>query len=231
MKVPALFAVFLLTMAGLPGLAAASPMPAHLSELQRAQTPNGAQGLCETYPWACGAQQAAQLDGESEMLAAAREVNSMVNRQIRPQDDAKTYGMAEKWTLPSGNRGDCEDYALMKKKLLIERGVPAERLLLTVVVNRSFVPHAVLVFRGAETDYILDNMVEAMLPWRSTGYTVVKMQSAANQAAWSAVLLGPLASREGEASDNRIASAASPKDEQLASREDVEPFDGGRQNF
>lgn len=231
MKILAAVALSVFVASALAGAAAASPMPSHLSELQPAQTPNGAHGLCETYPWACGAQQAAHLVDETGMLAAAREVNLAVNRQVRPQDDAKTYGIAEKWTLPYGNRGDCEDYALMKKKLLIERGVPAERLLLTVVVNRSFIPHAVLTFRAADGDYILDNMTDAMLPWQRTGYTVVKMQSAANQAAWSAVLLGPLASREGGASSNRTASAASPKDEQLASREDAEPFDGGRQNF
>ena len=104
--------------------------------------------------------------------------------------------MAENWTLPAGNRGDCEDYALLKKKLLIERGVPAERLLLAVVIKGNLEPHVVLLFRGEDADYLLDNMTDAMLPWRLSGYTVVKMQSAEDQSLWSAVLLGPLATRQ-----------------------------------
>lgn len=176
---------------------AGSPMPSHVDELQPAQAPEGARRLCETYAWACGdAGTVANLD-EAAIQAAAREVNLQVNRRIRPQSDSDGYGIAEKWTLPLGGRGDCEDYALLKKKLLLERGVPADRLLLTVVIKNNLEPHAVLLLRGADADYLLDNMTDAILPWRLSGYTIVKMQSQADQSAWSAVLLGPLASRSG----------------------------------
>lgn len=206
MKISAILALCLSAAVLLPGQAAADPLlPAHVSEFQPANPPEGARSLCRNYPWACGGSQAAVPGDDAAMLRAAKEVNLAVNRQVRPRSDSDNYGMAEKWTLPAGNRGDCEDYALLKKKLLLERGVPAERLLLTVVVKRGYEPHVVLLFRGEDADYLLDNMTDAMLPWRNSGYTVVKMQSAANQAAWSAVLLGPLATRE---TDARVASAA-----------------------
>jgi hypothetical protein len=37
-----------------------------------------------------------------------------------------------------------------------------------------------------------------MLTWRASGYTVVKMQNASDKTAWSAVLMGPLATRDSE---------------------------------
>jgi predicted transglutaminase-like cysteine proteinase len=199
----------------LPGQASADPFPAHVSEFQPAKAPEGARNLCRNYPWACGSAAAAvALADGGQMHRVASEINLAVNRQVRPERDSANYGTAEKWTLPAGNRGDCEDYALLKKKLLIERGVPADRLLLTVVVGRTREPHLVLLFRGDDADYLLDNMTDAMLPWRSTGYTVVKMQSAADQTAWSAVLLGPLATRK--TADARVASAAAREEVQVA---------------
>lgn len=176
--------------------AMAAPLPERVSEFQPAKAPEGARHLCRNYPWACGAEAATPLRQEADIASAVREVNLSVNRQVRPARDRDNYGMAENWTLPAGNRGDCEDYALLKKKLLIERGVPADKLLLAVVVNNGLEPHVVLLFRGEDADYLLDNMTDAVLPWRLSGYTVVKMQSAADQTAWSAVLLGPLATRE-----------------------------------
>lgn len=213
MKILAALALAFLAVSALPGESAAGPLPAQVSEFQPAKAPEGARQLCRNYAWACGSVTADALEEESEIEAAAREVNLAVNRKVRPVNDADNYGMAENWTLPAGNRGDCEDYALLKKKLLIERGVPAERLLLTVVIKNSLEPHVVLLFRGAEADYLLDNMTDAMLPWHLTGYTVVKMQSAADKTAWSAVLLGPLASRESNA---RMASAPRYEERQVA---------------
>lgn len=207
----AVFSFLLLPLTAAASLA--SPLPEHVSEYQSAKAPEGARNLCRNYPWACGDVAAALLQQESEIQAAAREVNLAVNRQIRPEPDRDNYGMAEKWTLPAGNRGDCEDYALLKKKLLIERGVPAERLLLTVVIKDNLEPHVVLLFRGKDADYLLDNMTDAMLPWRLSGYTVVKMQSAEDQSVWSAVLLGPLATRQ---HDPQLAAAPELEERQVA---------------
>lgn len=169
---------------------AAGGQPTHLAELQPWQPPEGARALCRNYAWACeaGARDAAAED--SALLSAAREVNVEVNRRIRPQNDSTLYGVSERWTLPENGRGDCEDYALLKMRQLLDRGVPAERLLLAVVLNDSFAPHVVLVLRTDRADYFLDNMTDLVAPWHETGYAVLTMQSPRDKSLWSAVFMG-----------------------------------------
>lgn len=172
--------------------AAAAASPTHVEERQSWRAPEGARNLCRTYPWACENGSVGEVE-LAALTGIARDVNVSVNRRIRPQSDAQLYGVSERWTLPSGGRGDCEDYALLKMKQLLEKGVPAERLLLAMVINETYVPHVVLLLRTEEADYFLDNMTDAMLPWHRTGYTVLSMQSPADRAQWSAVFQGPLA--------------------------------------
>ena len=50
------------------------------------------------------------------------EVNRRVNQTIRPQTDIEHYGIEDYWTIPKDGKGDCEDYALLKRHLLISMG-------------------------------------------------------------------------------------------------------------
>ena len=45
------------------------------------------------------------------------EVNQVVNRTVKPVSDFDLYGTTEYWTLPQAS-GDCEDYVLLKQRLL-----------------------------------------------------------------------------------------------------------------
>src|SRR5262245_40105694 len=58
-------------------------------------------------------------------------VNSRVNAAIEPITDQDNYGVAEFWSYPTNGRGDCEDYVLLKRKLLIDAGWPRSALLIT----------------------------------------------------------------------------------------------------
>ena len=186
------FGYLLLSLGVTSGAAAAASGPSHVEEGQPWRAPQGATEICQVYPWVCRASgEAAALPSES-VLRLAREVNVSVNRRIRPQTDAEMYGVNEKWTLPTAGRGDCEDYALLKMKLLLEQGVPARDLVLAMVITEKYVPHIVLILRTEEADYFLDNMTDAMLPWYRSGYTVLSMQSPGNKARWSAVFQGPM---------------------------------------
>ena len=51
-------------------------------------------------------------------------VNRTVNANIEQVEDVALYGVQEKWTYPDGGRGDCEDLALLKRRMLIRDGVP-----------------------------------------------------------------------------------------------------------
>ena len=49
----------------------------------------------------------------------------------------KHYGIADYWTLPTDGKGDCEDYALLKRHELIRLGWPSSALLMTIVKDEK----------------------------------------------------------------------------------------------
>ncbi|MEM1289446.1 MAG: transglutaminase-like cysteine peptidase [Pseudomonadota bacterium] len=114
------------------------------------------------------------------------DINSYVNRTVLPVTDADLYGRIEVWTMPSG-LGDCEDYVLMKRAMLIERGWPASSLLITVVRERNGEGHAVLTVRTDRGDLILDNQEADILRWDQTQYTYIKRQSEFDETVWAAI--------------------------------------------
>jgi len=59
--------------------------------------------------------------------------------------------------IPDDGYGDCEDYVLLKRRMLIQSGWPREALLVTVVRNEKDEGHAVLTVTTDKGDYILDN--------------------------------------------------------------------------
>ena len=58
--------------------------------------------------------------------------------------------------IPDDGYGDCEDYVLLKRRMLIQSGWPREALLVTVVRNERDEGHAVLTVTSDKGDYILD---------------------------------------------------------------------------
>ena len=108
-------------------------------------------------------------------------VNRWVNETIKPVTDLEHWGVIERWSYPTDGYGDCEDYVLLKRKMLIEAGWPREALLITVVRDKRGDGHAVLTVKTDKGEFILDNQNEDILPWTETGYRLVKRQSQANQ--------------------------------------------------
>jgi predicted transglutaminase-like cysteine proteinase len=102
--------------------------------------------------------------------------NRRVNARIKPKTDMEHWGVVDRWDLPDDGYGDCEDYQLLKRKLLAERGLPRRAMRMTVVIDDLGEGHAVLMIRTDRGDYILDNKTSAVLPWRDTGYTYVKRE-------------------------------------------------------
>jgi len=150
-----------------------------------AQPPYGFVRFCEASPDQCltAASTDARFNATPERLSELDEVNRVVNRIIEPLTDMEIYGVSEYWTLPV-DRGDCEDYALLKRKVLIERGWPASSLLMTVVRDEKGEGHAVLTARTAQGDFILDNKITDVRVWYRTPYDFVMRQSYLNPRAW-----------------------------------------------
>ncbi len=114
-------------------------------------------------------------------------INDHVNDAVRPVSDLDLYGKLEVWTYPSG-KGDCEDYVLLKRRMLIERGWPDSTLLITVVRDENNEGHAVLTVRTDRGDLVLDNKRRKITRWNDTPYTFIKRQSERNPMVWTSLL-------------------------------------------
>ena len=111
-------------------------------------------------------------------------INVAVNSTIKPMTDMDHWGVVERWNYPDDGYGDCEDYALQKRKLLMEAGWPREALLMTVVRDQNGNGHAVLTVKSDRGEYILDNQTNDILSWEDTGYRFVKRQSQFDPNVW-----------------------------------------------
>jgi len=103
--------------------------------------------------------------------------NRAVNASIRPMTDQEHWGIVDRWDIPEDGYGDCEDYQLLKRKLLVKAGLPRRALRITVVVNEQGAGHAVLMVRTDRGDFILDNEQNGVLPCHQTAYQFVKRES------------------------------------------------------
>ena len=150
-----------------------------------AQPPYGFVRFCERNPDACRARHIEDIRFQPtpERLSELDEVNRWVNHAIAPATDMEIYGVSEFWTYPV-DRGDCEDYALLKQKILIQRGWPKSSLLLTVVRDEKGEGHAVLTARTSQGDFVLDNKIDDVRLWNSAGYYFLMRQSYLDPRVW-----------------------------------------------
>jgi predicted transglutaminase-like cysteine proteinase len=117
-----------------------------------------------------------------------QEANTLANHMIEPLSDSDQHSRAEVWTIP-GLFGDCEDYVLLKRKWLMEKGWPSGSLLISVVYDEVGEGHAVLVARSSAGDLVLDNKTDEIRLWSETPYRFVKRQSVSDPQRW--VRVGP----------------------------------------
>ncbi len=114
-------------------------------------------------------------------------VDHWVNANIKPMTDMEHWGVVERWNYPDDGYGDCEDYVLLKRKMLLKAGWPREALLITVVRDKQGEGHAVLTVKTDKGEFILDNQTDDILLWSETGYRFVKRQSQSDPNAWIAL--------------------------------------------
>ena len=111
-------------------------------------------------------------------------VNDWVNQTVKPMTDLDHWGVVERWNFPDDGYGDCEDYVLQKRKMLIKAGWPREALLITVVRDKNGDGHAVLTVKTNRGEFALDNQEAKVLAWDKTGYRFIKRQSQSDQYVW-----------------------------------------------
>jgi predicted transglutaminase-like cysteine proteinase len=172
--------------------------PAHAQSEQRplfisigatARAPIGWIEFCSEYAPEC---ETSVLEARDVVLSTKAwkdllRINKWVNDQIKPITDLEHWGVVERWNYPDDGNGDCEDYVLLKRRLLMQAGWPRQALLITVVRDKKGDGHAVLTVKTDRGEFILDNQNEAVVLWSDTGYRFVKRQSQSDPNVWIAL--------------------------------------------
>ncbi|ESW91513.1 hypothetical protein X773_00425 [Mesorhizobium sp. LSJC285A00] len=160
--------------------------PAYMHTGGRTTQPVGHYEFCQKLPQECAQRTPKQAPVEltRKLWAAIVDVNNSVNTRIVPRTDMEMWGKEEVWSYPDSGFGDCEDYALEKRRELMAIGVPAGNLLMTVARQQNGDGHAVLTVRTSLGEFILDNLESKVLSWTDTDYTYLKRQSDQNSGVW-----------------------------------------------
>lgn len=166
-------------------IADAEEGPRFMPTVGPASVPAGYMDFCRQNPHECDARISRGLlvKLDDARLLDLTVVNRTVNTQVKPATDQEIYGKEEVWALPT-DRGDCEDYVLLKRRELIKRGWPASALLVTVVRDEHGDGHAVLTVRTTRVELVLDNKVDVIRPWYETPYSYVKRQASTDAMRW-----------------------------------------------
>ena len=95
-------------------------------------------------------------------------INRAADLAIRPVSDEMQWGVADHWSDPFetllSNRGDCEDYAILKYAALLQAGIPRDDV--KIVILKNFFPnedHAAVATRVDDQWLILDNRTLALV--------------------------------------------------------------------
>ncbi len=95
--------------------------------------PYGWADFCRRYAGECDGGPLAPLDVNltPQAMKEIERVDKWVNAHVKPVSDIEHWGVIDQWDYPADGKGDCEDYALFKRKILIGEGFPRQALLMT----------------------------------------------------------------------------------------------------
>ncbi len=124
---------------------------------------------------------ASSISLTSSLMRQLRQVNAQVNRSIAPQLDNDGD---DEWQVDVSS-GDCEDYALTKRRRLIELGWSPNALRMAIAYTPNNNGHAVLVVSTSKGDLVLDNRTNSVRNWRDTDLRWVMIQSSVNPLFWN----------------------------------------------
>jgi predicted transglutaminase-like cysteine proteinase len=165
---------------------AANERPQYIALGANTRAPIGWTDFCNENPLDCDVK---SLEARDAVLTPKSwkelvRINKWVNDNIRPLTDIDHWGVVERWSYPDDGYGDCEDYVLLKRRMLMQAGFPRQSLLITVVRDSKGDGHAVLTVKTDKGEFILDNQEGQILTWIDTNYRFVKRQSQSDPNIW-----------------------------------------------
>ncbi|WP_053239942.1 transglutaminase-like cysteine peptidase [Pleomorphomonas koreensis] len=137
--------------------------------------PTGWYRLCSDDPAQCR-----PVTGTMPDLGEVDAVNRLINDRMRPQAEANG---ADVWKV-GGLKGDCEDYALAKRDLLLRYGVGSAYARMAVGMTAAGDSHAVLIVTTTAGLYVLDNLQQRVVPLARSTMQITAIQSPFDPRLW-----------------------------------------------
>lgn len=152
--------------------------PIDLEVLRLEPPPTQYATFCGLDPEACALTGAPVLDWTEELHAVLSRVNARVNADVEFVSDADNLGEEEVWSLPVDCRGDCEDFALEKRRRLTgDEGLPRAALTMAIAFHEvGLFPHAVLLAETSRGTWVLDNLHDEVLCWDAVPYRYTRRE-------------------------------------------------------
>jgi predicted transglutaminase-like cysteine proteinase len=157
-----------------------APVFSYISEKRRTAAPFAHVMFCARNPDECtvrGDVSEVPLSPLAEKQLG--DINASVNRSIRPTDERQ----GDVWQV-NVKAGDCEDFALTIRELLIAMGWSSKALRIAVTKTPAGKGHAVLVVKTDRGDLVLDNRTNAIKGWKDTDLRWLMIQSGDNPRIW-----------------------------------------------
>ena len=169
--------------------APALPHATYATVGSRTSVPYGWVDFCNRYSSECDVptMDPVDIDLTPAALKDIEQIDRQVNAAVTPETDMDHWGVVDRWDYPIDGRGDCEDYALLKRKILIHRGYPRQALLITVVKDLEGEGHAILTVKTSRGEFVLDNLNDRVMAWADTGYKFIKRQSQSDPNVWQSI--------------------------------------------
>ncbi|MGY3038074.1 putative transglutaminase-like cysteine proteinase [Bradyrhizobium sp. USDA 4354] len=163
--------------------------PAYSNHESQAVTPPlSFSQFCIQYPEDCQHHDDRRIRDFRSSIQRWRElaqINSTVNFGIAPKDPPASRRDAEWQIFPY--EGNCGDYAVTKRHLLLRSGWPSSALLLAeVIIRATGEHHLVLLVREGKAVLVLDNLSPVVTPLVDAldRFTLVRAESGADPRRW-----------------------------------------------
>jgi predicted transglutaminase-like cysteine proteinase len=155
--------------------------------------PGGFLGFCVRHLQECrgGAPEATAAELTEERWRELWSVQAKINSEIVPREDPTHV-----WDYPTNGYGDCNKFALAKRRELIERGWPREAVLLATATTETGEGHLVVVAHTTAGDFVLDNRTASVVNWTALPYRWISMQSPTSPVRWVSILTQPIATSD-----------------------------------
>jgi predicted transglutaminase-like cysteine proteinase len=152
-----------------------------LPEASIGAPPDRYREFCSNHESACTLEGAQKLAWTADVRKTFERINITVNQEIEFISDWEALGLDDEWNFPNC-QGDCEDFALEKRRRLVKAGFPSAALTMAIAFHEvQFFPHAVLLVETTKGTWVLDNLYDSVLCWDAVPYVFTHRERADSQ--------------------------------------------------